>query len=431
MQVHVEDGESPKHSPLVKKNKFKKNKILIISVVGAILCMALGAYLLFVPATPVPVNETVIESPHYNIDLSYDVGVNPGAYDQHLIKITHNGGDSVENMSGQLWMSVYPPDGTPYEKRSWISHTSKYLSFEEGDVLYIYLGKDQLFYASKELPDYDEYVDFPDGDWGIHIDDARYKTPFSQYKFTIENSKTHLITKKSSLSINQMLDQAQPYDSIFIFGDQIYHEQVIMESKTLRLYGVGGPTIDAGGENSAIMVSNCSGGEIFGFNIQNSGTREFEQSGILLKDSDHMLIRNNSIHDNQNGIFLASSNENDIRYNYIQANDISGIAVTYGSSKNTIKNNYIAINTMGIYISDSSDSNYVVLNTGKDNTRYGLYIDNTLKNMYEYNDFGNDRMSYERTADAPITYYSEDKYNESAWLDPNRTLGAHESRGPT
>jgi len=432
MQVHVEEGESPKKTTLSKKNFFQKNKIMIIAVIGAIICMIGGIYLLLAPSeVPIDTSNITIEQPHFKMNLSYILGTNPGAYNQHLIKITHNGGEPVENMSDQLWITLYPPDGTPYLKRSSVTHTSKYLTFEEGDILYIYLGKDQLFYAAKELPDYQDYIDFPSGDWAIHIDDARYKSPIDVFKFTIKGSKTHLITKKSQLSINQILDQAEPYDSIFIYGDQVYHEQVIMESKTLRLYGVGGPTIDAGGYNSAITISNSSGSEIFGFNIQNSGTFDFYESGILLKNSDHISIYNNSVHNNQNGIFLAASDENDIRYNYLQANDISGIAIAYGSSKNTIKNNYVAINTIGIYVVDSSDNNYIVLNTGGGNTRYGILLDNKGKNIYEYNNLSNDRMSYEDKGFVPVTYYSKDKYNASAWLDPNRELGLHESRGPT
>jgi len=433
MQVHVEDGESPKHSSQTKKSFFQKNKILVISIVGAIICMSIGAYFLFVPAEPdiIP-NESIITTPYYKINLSYDIGIIPASYNQHLIKITHNGGEPVENMTEQLWITVYPPDGTPYPKRSGIKQLSKYQSFEESDNLYIYLGKDQLFYASKELPDYNDFVDFPVGSWAIHIDDARYKAPMSVYKFIIDESKTRLVNKNTKSSINQIIEESQPYDSIFISGDQVYHEQVIMEGKPLRLYGVGGPTIDAGGQSgSAITVLNNSNSEIFGFNIQNSGTQEFEQSGILLENSNHISIYNNSIHDNQNGIFLSSSDENDIRYNYIQANDIGGVVIAYGSSKNTIKNNYIAINTIGIFTRDTADSNYMVLNTGGGNTRYGIFLENKLKNIYEYNNFGNDKMSYEKTSDIPIMHYSEDKYNASAWLDPNRKLGIHESTGPT
>jgi len=207
----------------------------------------------------------------------------PSAHDQHIVKIEHLGGEVVENMSDQLWMSVYPPDSVPYAKRSLIHHTSKYLTFEPGDILYVYLGKDQQFYASKELPVYEDFIDFPDGKWEIHIDDARYKAAWSEYSFTVYDSKTHVVNRKSDKGINQLMNEAQPYDTLIIVGDQIYHEQVLMEGKTVRLLGTGGPIIDAGGIGSAITIANCSYGEVSGFDIRSSGTGTIHDSGIYLK----------------------------------------------------------------------------------------------------------------------------------------------------
>lgn len=422
--MHVQVDDLPK-----KQGKSKrKNKILLVSIIGFIICMSAGAYLLLFPSAPDPNQVTTpTELPHYQLTLAYDFGILPSAYDQHIIKIEHLGGDSIENMSEQLWVTIYPPDSTPYLKRSPVFQTSKYLTFEKGDVLYVYIGKDQNFYASKELPSYSDFIDFPNGNWGIHIDDARYKSAISSYSFTVSNSKTHIIDKKNEKSINQMMNDAQPYDTIFIVGDQIYHEQVLMDGKSIRLYGMNGPIIDAGGINSAITISNCSFGEIAGFDIRSSGTANSYESGIYLKNSDHISIRNNSIHDNQNGIYLISSNENDIRFNMIQVNDIAGLSITYGSSKNTIKSNYFGLNTIGIFVRDSSDNNYIVLNNGSGNSRYGILIENKLKNMYEYNNFTTDRMSYNKVAEDKIISYSQDKTNASDWLAPDRTIGLHES----
>jgi len=424
MHVQVDDG--PRR---VSQSKLKRKKlILMISIAGFFLCMIAGIFLILTPTTPEIIeNVTEPEIPHYNIDLLYDFGVLPSSYNQHIVKIEHRGGDVVENMSSQLWISMYPPDGTPYLKRASVLYTAKYLSFEKGDVLYIYLGKDQNFYASKELPTYSDFVDFPNGAWGIHIDDGRYKSAMSTYSFTVFDSKTKIVNSKTVDTLSKLIDDSQPYDTIFVVGDQVYHEQILMDEKSVRLFGVGGPIINAGGINSAITISNCSYGEIRGFEIQGSGTLEPYDAGITIKNSNHISIYNNSFQNNQNGIYLSASDENDIRYNSFQVNDLAGILLEYGSSKNTIKFNYAGLNTIGIYLRDSSDNNYVVLNTGAHNSRYGILIENKLKNMYEYNNFSTDRMSYNKVVEDKITYYSQDKTNESAWLAPDRVIGRHES----
>jgi len=421
--MNVTVDEMPLHPP---KNKYNKKKIILItSIIGFILCMSIGIYFLMTPAEPVTVqNITVPKVPTFNTNFTYEIGIIPAAFDQHIIKVTHNGGDSIDNMPKDLWITIYPPDSTPYLRRTSVIHISKYPEFVEGDILYIYLGKDQIFYASKELPDYDNYVDFPNGNWGIHIDDARYKSAISEFKFTIENSKTHLVNSKQNVRIADLIDSAQPFDTIFIKGDMIYHERLTISDKPIRLYSIDNAVIDAGADGSVITFKNSSYSEISGFNIINSGTSNPEDSGILLKYSDHINIKNNIIHNNQNGIYLINSLNNDIRYNQIYTNDITGLSLVMNSNSNTIKENNFQQNTFGIYIRDSSDTNYIVNNNGSGNTRFGILIDNKLKNVYEYNNFSYDIMSYNRVVEQNLTTFSVDKTNWDDWFS---TCGSHES----
>ena len=420
--MHVQVDELPKKAAPKKYRKL----ILIISAIGFLITMGLGIYFMFIaPQTsdPQTINVTP-EIPGYKINFSYEIGIIPAAYNQHIVKITHGGGEIVDNMSETLWITLYPPDSTPYLRRTPVTHISKYMEFTEGDVLYIYLGKDQQFYASKELPDYNDYIDFPNGKWGVHIDDARYKSAISSYEFGISNSKTHLVNSNSKLRIADMVNEAEPFDTVFVDGDQIYHEQVTISDKPIRIYSLNGATIDAGGYNSVISVLNASYSEIRGFNIVSSGTKEPSEAGILLRYSDHITITNNTIHNNQNGIYTIGSINNIIKYNQIYENDISGIALSMGSNSNTVKENSIQLNTIGIYIKDSSDTNYIVKNTGHGNTRYGILIDNKLKNIYEYNNFSYDKLSYDKIVEQNLTSYSGDKTSWDTWF---ATCGSHES----
>jgi parallel beta-helix repeat protein len=421
--MHVNVDELPKHIDPVAE---RKRKLLLIGlVIGVILCVGIGlALLLLQTPPPIEIDTTIPEIPHYNTDFLYEVGVIPAAYNQHVIKITHGGGESIGDINQSLWISIYPPDSTPYQRRTSVIHTSKYFDFVEGDILYIYLGKDQKFYASKELPDYDNFIDFPNGAWGIHIDDARYQTGISTFKFEIEYSKTHLVNGKKDVRIADIITSVEPFDTIFIKGDQVYREQLEITDKPIRLYSLDNSIIDAGGHGCPITLTNASFTEISGFSIINSGNKEPYEAGILLKYSDHITIRNNNIY-NQNGIYLIGSENNDIRYNQIYSNDISGLVFAQSSDGNTAKENIFQYNTMGIYIKDTSNANFIVKNTGSGNTRFGILIDEKLKNTYEYNDFGSDKMSYDKVIEILQTSRSADKTNWDDWFS---TCGSHESQ---
>jgi parallel beta-helix repeat protein len=419
MHVHVEELPT-KESPA----STKKRKILLwIMIIGVVICLGVGTFILLQPPPVVEQPNVTEVIPGYKIDFQYELGVIPASFNQHVVKITHGNGDVVENMSEMLWVTVYPPESTPYLRRTPVIHTSKYMEFSKGGVLYIYLGKDHKFYASKELPNYDQYIDFPDGSWGIHIDDARYKSPISDYDFSISKSKTHIIDKTTR--IQSVINNANEFDTIIITGkDAIYHEQLTIDSKPIRLLGMDYPIIDAGGSNSVITVLNSSYSEISNLNIINSGITNTNNAGILLFYSDNTIISNNTIRNNQNGIYMIGSVKNTVTYNQIFSNDISGLVLALGSNSNTIKENSFQLNTFGIYIKDASDANYVVRNTGQGNTRYGIIIDNELKNIYEYNNFSYDKMSYDKIIEQNLTTVSAPKSDADTWLT---TCGAHES----
>lgn len=420
MHVHVEELPT-KDSPSLTK---RKKVILWSLIIGVIICVGVGIFLLIQPSPQPTIDPNVTpEMPGYKINFQYELGVIPASFNQHIIKITHNGGDVVENMSEMLWITIYPPESTPYLRRTSIIHTSKYMEFSNGDILYIYLGKDQKFYASKEIPNYDQYMDFPDGNWGIHIDDARYKSPISSYDFSIGKSKTHIIDK--TMRIQNAIDSANEFDTILIKGeDTIYHEQITINSKSIRLVGIYDPIIDAGGSNSVITILNSSYSEIDNLNIINSGVKDPNDAGILLFYSDNTMILNNTIHNNQNGIYMIGSVKNIIMNNQIYTNDISGLTLALGSNSNTVKENSFQSNTFGIYIKDASDTNYIVKNTGQGNTRYGIMIDNKLKNIYEYNNFTYDKMSYDKIVEQNLTTVSQSKSDADTWMT---TCGVHES----
>lgn len=386
MQVDVENPV-----PSRRKNGMPlRKKILIIAGIIAILMCIIGGAMLALQPKEQP--QQVVVDPSFKINLSYELGLIPDAHNQRIIKITHNNGDNINDISKDLWITIYPPENTPYLKRSLVIHKAKYLSFEPGDALYIYLGLDGLFYCAKEIPPYTEFVDLPNGEWEIHVDDAIYQTSISKYKFGIYDSITYLL-KTPDILDNIILGMPE-YSTIFIYGE-IYREQIVV-GKPMRLIGYNGPVIDGGGVGNTITIT-APEVTISGIEIQNSGTSATSDSCIIVKKTKQATIYNNYIHSCNNGIIIDSSYLSDIRNNTISDYDLAGVLVNSGSERNVIKHNQVSIGTIGIYLTGDANSNYIVDNYGTGNTRYGILIENKLKNTYEYNDFPLNEYNYNTT----------------------------------
>jgi parallel beta-helix repeat protein len=431
MHVLVDDAPQKVDPEKVKAKKRKKNLILIGSSVGLVICMAVGIYFMFLQPAPAPQPVAAPVDLSFKITTMYELGINPAAASQKVIKITHNGGEIVQNISKQLWITMYPPEDTPYLPRSPAIFSSKYTTFTEGDELYVYYDTNQQARVTKTIPSYSEYIDFPNGKWEVHIDDARYKVAMSSYKFTITDSRTHLVKVSDDISLSKLIAGSQPYDTIILYGsDKPYHEQVVID-KPMRIIGINNPTIDGGGVSSVITIANTTDVLIQGLKVQNSGAKYPEDAAILIKGSTKINIRNNTISESQNGVYLYQSSECNIYGNSIYSNVISGIAVGYNSNKNTLKNNMLQLNTMGIYIPLGSDDNYIVSNNGFGNSRYGIFVGEKLHNVYEYNNF-TDTMSYDNNYDNAIALLYTDYSNNDLWGTPRSNLcGMWGTPGPS
>ncbi len=86
--------------------------------------------------------------------------------------------------------------------------------------------------------------------------------------------------------IQGAIDNATARDTIYV-SDGLYHENVVV-NKQLNLIGIGLPTVDAGGNNSAIEVTAdvCL---IESFNVTGSGVHH-EDAGICVR-SDNNIIK--------------------------------------------------------------------------------------------------------------------------------------------
>ncbi|HID71998.1 MAG TPA: hypothetical protein EYP29_04555, partial [Thermoplasmata archaeon] len=95
--------------------------------------------------------------------------------------------------------------------------------------------------------------------------------------------------------------------------------------------------------------------------------------GIYLVNSNHSIIKNNTIYKNEDGIALLASSYNHVINNTIYNNSDDGIDVDADCTKNKILNNYVATNDFGIILT-SSRHNLIENNTVKANKYYGISL---------------------------------------------------------
>ncbi|GAM16116.1 right-handed parallel beta-helix repeat-containing protein [Mesobacillus selenatarsenatis] len=151
-------------------------------------------------------------------------------------------------------------------------------------------------------------------------------------------------------SIQEAVDNAKNGDTILI-SPGLYKESVLI-NKEVTIKGEGGAIIGGGGEGNVITVT-ASNVVIDGLTIQNSGSGQ-EDSGIYIQSADRSLIKNNTLKNVQNGIYIANSNENQLIENSITSNKAhfskrgNGIHIFKGGG-HFLKGNEIAYVQDGIY----------------------------------------------------------------------------------
>jgi len=109
-------------------------------------------------------------------------------------------------------------------------------------------------------------------------------------------------------------------------------------------------------------------------------------NGLYLYDSAHNSIIENTITDNQDhGIMLGFSS----KYNSISGNTITnnwfGIALYDASNHNSITGNTIANNDAGIFLDDSCNNNSISENTITENYEHGIVLDSSENNTIAEN----------------------------------------------
>ncbi|MFX0100454.1 MAG: right-handed parallel beta-helix repeat-containing protein [Candidatus Hodarchaeota archaeon] len=188
---------------------------------------------------------------------------------------------------------------------------------------------------------------------------------------------------------NMYLDLSTPHSSIVIFND-IELDAFCAGNGTNGTAGnphiIENYEIDAGGVGSCIFIANTTRYLVIqGCTLNNSGIAS-DEGGIRLENASNIIIFNNTILDNSNGILVRNLSQNiNISGNDVNASSGVGIAC-YNSSDNLIHNNTIS-NSAGIgmhfgYWCNNTDVDY---NMVVDSTTHGILLSEGMNNKVRRN----------------------------------------------
>ena len=194
--------------------------------------------------------------------------------------------------------------------------------------------------------------------------------------------------------IQDLIDNASSGDTIYI-PNGIYYEHLRI-NKSINLVGEDkNTTIIDGGGNGTIIYITSNDVTISGFTIQNGG------DGIRICRYARNTIKDNIIKSNNgDGLSIEGSDFNRIFGNNINSNNGTGISVGrahlgipglyVGSGLNVIEGNNISNNEDGIYLL-SSNLHRIIKNNFIDNCRDAYFVDSCL-NLWSRNYWNKPRI---------------------------------------
>jgi parallel beta-helix repeat protein len=224
-------------------------------------------------------------------------------------------------------------------------------------------------------------------------------------------------------NIQDAIDNASDGDTIYVYTGT--YESIIIKGEAIAEITIVGENKDTtfiDGQYSGHVIrayeTQLSGNKIevhiSDFTIKNAGGSGFDC--ISLSYSENSTITDNKIinGDVGEGIQLDHCSEITIQDNTITNCQGAGISLTI-SENNNIDNNLIQNNQKGIHLSSSSNNNILSYNTIKGNSQYGVYLIQSINNRFYENDFTNNDQNAHDSLSNYWSYNSKGNY----WDDYN------------
>jgi len=212
--------------------------------------------------------------------------------------------------------------------------------------------------------------------------------------------------------IQDGIDNAYEGYTVYVHSGT-YYENIII-NKTINLDGEdeSNTIVDGRGVGDVVFIS-AENVRISGFTIQNSGNDLFNAGiSMRLHPDGNISIQENTIHNNEIGIFFGGPSWNIIKNNIIQNNrDGMYFFVSYNNliEDNVIQNNHghgieldfsqtsmvgniiIDNDECGIYLRAASNRNFILGKNIIENNDMGIRLDNSNRNIIIGNNFINNR----------------------------------------
>jgi len=182
--------------------------------------------------------------------------------------------------------------------------------------------------------------------------------------YNVENVKgdtIHVGSGQTYSTIQAAINDANESDTIYVHSGT-YLEMIIVD-KTLTLMGEGSSSTTLSGSGYHTLKVTTNNVNISGFKIQNSGVSYY---CVFLDTVTGCMISNNHLRNGGHGIYLGSSDSNNIIDNIIQDNNV-GIYLSNSDSNNIMSNNIKNNNANGIFLNSLSSGNTIYLNDFSDN----------------------------------------------------------------
>lgn len=198
-------------------------------------------------------------------------------------------------------------------------------------------------------------------------------------------------TISSSQNLNAYFSANVENDTLYLNSGEYKARDIIIKKHGLIIIGINNPVIDAGNE-SGIMTIEANDVTVKGITFRNTGISFVSDvCAIKVQNSEGVKIQNNIVENSFFAIYFSNTTNS-----YVDNNIINGNSVTESFSGNGIhlwncnnilvSNNTIKRQRDGIYLEFAKNS-VILNNASSENLRYGLHFMFSEGNKYVLNKF--------------------------------------------